>query len=186
MRKVLTLGALTAAFCAASVPSGYAHPNYHYEGGCELASFRKPGPTLLGASDAWTTAVTASVLATGSTGDPAPLSLISVLCYVYRDGTLLGVPLSAEGLGSAANAALIDPGHGPDHVWTVCEEVTVSGDRHSACHNQSLFVTQTGSGVDSAVCAVLPATEVGYLTITEEGDVYQGQRLVFDCPPYEG
>lgn len=127
MRKRLPL-LLVAGMLAFAAPA-QAHPNYHYEGGCEVTTVSDGG-----ASTTREAVASVLVVATDAGGFLAFVP-ISVTCELYVNGWYQGTILAASGTGFAANAAPVTYEASGSDVVTVCEDVNVNGNQHYVCRD---------------------------------------------------
>ena len=124
------LAALTLALAAATAPAADAHPSYHYEGGCSIHAVSDGGETD---ATQWTGYWSIDVQATDAvTGLPA-LVPIQAYCDVYRNGSYQDALGPVAGTGTAAGGGQHAYQASPVDVLTVCDIVTVAGERHINC-----------------------------------------------------
>lgn len=130
MRRTL-VAALTAVTVVALAPGANAHPAFHYEGGC----------MFWGVSDGtddpqtqWDGEIRVVASATDINGTPTPTAQISVSCELVINGSTPGtVVFEAQGLGAAASSGLLTYHADPDDFVSMCDVVTVNGERHTEC-----------------------------------------------------
>lgn len=196
--RKLALSALTAATVVGMGPHAYAHPTYHWTGGC----------MWWGVSDGtanpqteWNGEMRAIAIALDATGTPSPTTRIDIECELRINGATPGtVVMSASGTGVAASVQQLVYNAHPDDVVTMCDHVTVGDERHVDCgdgtpitlvpHAVQDEVQNYKTLIDGALCGTLaslhnsPANQPPLLGISSDGDVYAGPEWVWDCPPH--
>ena len=202
MWNVLLAAGLATGLAAAPVA---AHPAYHYAGRCQFATVDDGSGTDEGH---WRGEASVVVVATAADGvTPAPLVAISVECRLYVDGVFQQTFASAAGTGVAAALDLqFTFSAAYEARVTVCDVVTVGGERHEVCSTgedpeptwppdlppeldrlERLLACAgdwSCSLLDELTCDV-PGTDVpGVVEFREDGDIYVAGEWFWDCPPY--
>lgn len=191
MRRLL-LAALTLPVLALGAPAAQATPDYHYVGGCWLAT-------------AWDGEVAypprwsgvGGVLAAATTerlGTPAPTANVDVTCDLYLNGSYLTSLRGVSGSGVVADVQDLTVYRYESDVLTLCENVDVEGDRHLSCtdvSNTSLVpdpveeaLDVVGEELDPLLCLALGAGAPGVRGIVDiepDGTTYVLGGLVYDC-----
>lgn len=190
---------VAAVVAAVAAPPAEGHPAYHYLGGCEMTA------TSADTDDGrmqWSADVSVAAVATdAATGAPAPVP-ISVECELVVDGATPGtVVFSVAGQGLVAATGPVSYQAGPYDVVTVCEHVTVGGAYHREC-GFATVVPAVAPPLWEAVriiehamhpepCRTLaalsggPADQPPVFDVRTDGDVYVGDDLVWNCPPFD-
>jgi len=197
MRRLVMTGVATALLTAGA-PVASAHPNFHYEGGCQMVAVNDTTPgAQFGGPTIWNGVGTAAVVATRSNGLPAPLAPLVVQCELRING----VPITwwaAAGTGVAVGAVLVAFVATPNDVVEVCHDVWVNGEHHAGCDPSTLIKTVPQpvvdvvdgvlqSVVDPPLCVLLGTLSPGVpptLVVGPDGDVTVAGALLYDCPPY--
>lgn len=164
MRKLAVAVALAAATFT-STSAAQAHPNYHYTGGCSVAIVSADTSN----TPSWRFVTTISAMATNIHSGAPEAVPIKVECWLRINGVGHGYLASAN-----SEVVVVTPPQSTsvtaamDAVFTVCDEVTVGGDFHMACFD------------------IEPTHADGPACRLTNGDVYVGDKIVYDCPPYDG
>lgn len=180
--KRLLLASLAGATALATVTPAQAHPNWHYEGGCDFTAVSdgtdSPHTEWDGEIDVW-------AVATDASGIPAPNASITVDCELLINGWWPGTVVfscSTPGTGSVGCAGQFSFTADPDDVVTMCDNVTVNGEVHKNCPNlfwPPLVPHPVREVTDEVICLVTDEIEWGPLDDLPPIRVRVGDRVPY-------
>ena len=133
MRKALLLACVAAAPNLVALPAAHAHQNWHYEGGCGMATLSN-GTDYYGTL--WDGFIWVTAAGTDSGGTPAPTSSVTVDCELRINGQTSGTIVfacSTPGTGFVSCAGHLLFNADPDDIVSTCDLVTVNGEHHKNC-----------------------------------------------------
>ena len=214
MKKLLLAGLAGATALTVAAPAE-AHPNWHWMG---------PGCGFLTISDGtetdqtkWDGEIHVMAVATDAAGNPDPTASITVECELRINGATPGTIVftcSTPGTGVVSCAGQFSFNAHPDDIVTMCDIVTVNGERHKDCGNsttipivpevvQEILDEQVWPTVDPTIeeavritdeliCAVTKALDETVVDqgndsafeTRNDGDLYVNGEWIWDCPPY--
>lgn len=203
MKKLLLAGIAGTAMVAAGTPA-LAHPNFHFLGACGFIAISDGTET---SQTRWSGEVDAQVLATDAAGLPAPVP-ITVECELRINGAIPGtIVYSVTFTMYGGGVTDFSYNAHPAENVTMCEIVTIGGDRHKTCHGPTITpvapgpvydilnehvwpaVEEAEQELDIIICPQMVNLEGGPadqppFDIRSDGDVYFNGYRWRDCPPY--
>ena len=207
----LVVAAVAAALLVQPAAADPPADDSRIYGGCSMHSVDDGEPDLLTPPDTYVGTVSARVVAYAVSSRHLPVTVTAVRCDLIVDGAVVET-FHGTGAGPVGVVApqVVQRAVPEDVVWGVCAVVTTR-DAHGnvATHHEpwclhtpvpliplwlvallddafALFDDTVGPN-EAAACAALAErrTGPGPVEIQEDGDVYAGGELVWDCPPYE-